>query len=69
MNQPADLTIEQQFSIRSFETQVAQMSREQAQDFLIKLYQQMIVRENMYKHFLKCQWGLESQSFPGGDNG
>lgn len=60
MNQPIDLSLEQQFSIRSFETQVQQMSREQAQDFLIKLYEQMIVRENMYKQFLKRQWGLEA---------
>jgi hypothetical protein len=60
MNQPVELTLEQQFSIRSFETQVQKMSREQAQDFLVKLYEQMVMRENMYKHFLKHQWGLDS---------
>jgi Phycobilisome degradation protein nblA len=59
MSQPVELTLEQQFSLRSFETQVSQMSREQAQEFLIKLYEQMVMRENMYKHFLKQQWGLE----------
>ncbi|NEQ28767.1 MAG: NblA-related protein, partial [Microcoleus sp. SIO2G3] len=30
MNQPVELTLEQQFSLRSFETQVECMSREQA---------------------------------------
>lgn len=60
MNQPVELTLEQQFSIRSFESQVQQMSREQAQDFLVKLYEQMIMRETMYRHFLKHQWGLEA---------
>ncbi|MBW4696078.1 MAG: NblA/ycf18 family protein [Lyngbya sp. HA4199-MV5] len=60
MNQPAELSLEQQFSIRSFESQVQNMSREQAQDFLVQLYEQMVMRENMYKHFLKHQWGLES---------
>ncbi len=59
MNQPVELSLEQQFSIRSFESQVQNMSREQAQDFLVKLYEQMVLRENMYKHFLKHQWGLE----------
>lgn len=59
MDNPVELTLEQQFSIRSFETQVQKMSREQAQDFLVKLYEQMVMRENMYKHFLKHQWGLE----------
>ncbi len=59
MNQPVELSLEQKFSIRSFETQVEKMSHEQAQDFLIKLYEQMIMRETMYRHFLKHQWGLE----------
>ncbi|MEQ8754322.1 NblA/ycf18 family protein [Coleofasciculus sp. G1-WW12-02] len=59
MSQPIQLSLEQQFNIRSFETQVQKMSREQAQDFLIKLYEQMIMRENMYKEFLKHEWGLE----------
>ncbi|GAB4184737.1 MAG: hypothetical protein Fur006_22440 [Coleofasciculaceae cyanobacterium] len=56
-----ELSLEQQFNIRSFQTQVEKMSREQAQDFLIKLYEQMIVRENMYKEFLKHEWGIEAR--------
>lgn len=60
MSQPVELTLEQKFSIRSFESQVNRMSREQAQEFLVKLYQQMIVRENMYKEFLKHEWGISS---------
>ncbi|AFZ46838.1 Phycobilisome degradation protein nblA [Cyanobacterium stanieri PCC 7202] len=59
MNNKTELSLEQQFNLRSFETQVDQMSRDQAKDFLIKLYEQMLVRENMYKHVLKHQWGLE----------
>lgn len=59
MSQPIELSLEQQFNLRSFESQVRQMSREQAQDFLIKMYEQMIVRENMYKSFIRHQWGLE----------
>ncbi len=58
MSEPINLSLEQQFSIRSFQTQVQQMSREQAQDFLVKLYEQMMMRENMYKEFLKHEWGL-----------
>ena len=59
MSKSDQLSIEQQFNIRSFETQVKQMSHEQAQDFLVKLYEQMIIRENMYKEFIKHEWGLE----------
>lgn len=59
MNQPAELSLEQQFSLCSFKTQVSDMSREQAQEFLVKLYEQMMLRETMYRHFLKHHWGLE----------
>jgi len=60
MNQPIELSLEQQFNIRSFQTQVQQMSREQAQNFLIQMYEDMLKREALYKHLLKFEWGLES---------
>lgn len=53
-----NLKIEQQFQIASFKQQVAQMSREQSQDLLVKLYEQMLVQEVTYKQLLKHQWGL-----------
>ncbi|MBF2080216.1 MAG: NblA/ycf18 family protein [Synechococcales cyanobacterium T60_A2020_003] len=37
MDQSAKLSLEQRFSLRSFETQVSRMTLEQAQDFLIRL--------------------------------
>ncbi|MBW4514548.1 MAG: NblA/ycf18 family protein [Timaviella obliquedivisa GSE-PSE-MK23-08B] len=58
MDTPVELSLEQKFSLRSFETQVERMSHEQAQDFLVKLYEQMMVRETMYKNFLKHEWGI-----------
>lgn len=58
MNEPMQLSLEQQFNLRSFETQVNQMSHEQAQQFLVKLYEQMMMRETMYKQFLKHEWGI-----------
>ncbi len=59
MDTPMELSLEQRFSVRSFQTQVQNMSQEQAQDFLVQLYEQMMMRENMYKHFLRHEWGLE----------
>ncbi|MBS0018791.1 MAG: NblA/ycf18 family protein [Arthrospira sp. SH-MAG29] len=58
----SSLSLEQQFNLSSFRMQVNQMSREQAQEFLVNLYEQMLVKENMYQHFLKYQWGLEPNS-------
>ena len=55
-----ELSLEQKFNIRSFETQVKLMSQEQAQEFLVKLYEQMLLRDNMYQDFIRHQWGIES---------
>lgn len=62
MNQPIKLSLEQQFNIRSFAMQVKGMSHEQAQEFLVQLYEQMIMREASYKELLKHQWGIDSGS-------
>ncbi|MBV8885551.1 MAG: NblA/ycf18 family protein [Chroococcidiopsidaceae cyanobacterium CP_BM_RX_35] len=59
MNQSIKLSLEQEFSLRSFADQVQQMSREQAQDFLLKLYEQMMIRETTYQQLLKHEWKLE----------
>jgi Phycobilisome degradation protein nblA len=58
MHQPTQLSLEQQFNIRSFATQTENMSREEVQELLVKLYEEMILRENIYKEVLKHQWGI-----------
>ncbi|MBE9209888.1 NblA/ycf18 family protein [Nostoc sp. LEGE 06077] len=60
MNQPINLSLEQEFSLRSFADQVQQMSREQAQELLLVLHQQMIIQETTYKELLKHQWELNA---------
>jgi len=52
----SELPFEKQFAVLSFERQVDQMSREQAQDFLKALNRSFIAREEMYKRMLKSQW-------------
>jgi len=52
------LTVEQQFSLKTFEIEVQQMSREQAQEMLVNLYQNIIIQENAYKKIIKERWGL-----------
>ena len=54
----SELTLEQQFALRSFKSQVAQMSREQAQELLLKLHEQMLVQETVYKGLLAHDWGI-----------
>jgi hypothetical protein len=65
MNQPIELSLEQEFSLRTFAVQVKQMSREQAQEFLQMLYKQMMIREKTYQELLKHQWEVDSGSILG----
>ena len=59
MNQSTKLSLEQEFSLRSFGDQVQQMSREQAQEFLLKLYEQMMIRDATYQQLLRHEWKLD----------
>jgi hypothetical protein len=54
-----ELSLEQQFGLRSFEAQVKNMSHEQAQDFLVKLYEQMMLPDNAYRSLLQTEWGID----------
>lgn len=58
-NQPTQLTLEQKFALRSFETQVAQMSHDQAQQFAVVLYEQLLVKDALYRELLKKKWGID----------
>ena len=64
MNQPIELSLEQEFSLRTFADVVQQMSGEQAQEFLLMLYKQMMIREKTYQELLKqeCQRSLDPLS-------
>jgi hypothetical protein len=59
MDQAIELTLEQEFSLRNFTDQARQMSREQAQEFLILQYKHMMIRETMYQEILKHEWKLD----------
>ena len=60
MSRSFDLSLEQQFNIRSFEHQIKDMSHEQTQEFLVNLYRQMMLQENSYKNIIKHQWGMDT---------
>jgi hypothetical protein len=58
MNQSTSLSIEQEFHLKSFAAQVQHMSQEQAQEFLIELHWQMMIKEKMYQHLIQQEWNL-----------
>jgi len=55
-----ELTLEQKFNLKSFETQVNKMSETQAKEFLVKLYAQQMIREELYKGFIRQGWGISA---------
>jgi hypothetical protein len=60
MDQAIELTVEQEFNLRCFADQVQQMSREQAQAFLVEQHRLMMLQKTMYQQILKHEWKLDS---------
>jgi hypothetical protein len=58
MNQAKNLSLSEEFQLKKFSDLVQRMSREQAQEFLIELHRQMMMKDNMYQHFIKQEWNL-----------
>lgn len=59
MDEISELTLEQEFNLRGFADQVKQMSREQAQEFLIEQYKLMMLQKIMFQQILKHEWKLD----------
>jgi Phycobilisome degradation protein nblA len=63
MDLPIELTLEQEFLLRSFSDMVQEMSREQAQEFLIDQYKLMMIQQTLYRDLLKQEWKFELDAF------
>jgi hypothetical protein len=50
---PGDLTLEQQFQLRMITLQVRELSLKQAQEYVVEITRQMMVKDNLVKHLLK----------------
>jgi uncharacterized protein YaaW (UPF0174 family) len=53
MEVPAQLTLEQQFKLKVLQEQVKELSKEQAQEYLMEVFRQMMVKDNLVKQLLK----------------
>jgi len=53
MNGKNQLSLEQQFKLQVLTEQVHNLSREQAQEYLLEMFRQMMVKDNLFKHLLK----------------
>lgn len=50
---PGSLSMEQQFTLQVLKDQVQGLSLEQAQEYVIEVMRQMMVKDNLVKHLLK----------------
>jgi uncharacterized protein YdeI (BOF family) len=56
------LTLEQRFSLASFQTQVDKMSLEQAKELLMEAYEQLLLKDYLCKEIVKDSWGLNDRT-------
>ena len=47
------LSLEQQFRLQVLSEQVTNLSQEEAQEYLLEMFRQMMVKDNLVKHLLK----------------
>ncbi len=50
---PGNLSMEQQFKLKVLTDQVQGLSLEQAQEYVVEVMRQMMVKDNLVKHLLK----------------
>ncbi|WP_017295016.1 NblA/ycf18 family protein [Geminocystis herdmanii] len=53
METPTKLSLEQQFKLEVLKDQVKKLSQEQAQEYLIEVFRQMMVKDNLMKQLFK----------------
>ena len=53
MNGTNQLSLEQQFKLQVLSEQVSDLSREEAQEYLLEMFRQMMVKDNLFKHLMK----------------
>jgi len=53
METPNQLTLEQEFKLQVLREQVKGLDLDQAQDYIVELLRQMMVKDNMVKHLFK----------------
>ena len=54
-----ELSVEQQFELKVFETQVQQLSQQDAQMLLVQLRSTMMQQTAYFREMLKEAWGIE----------
>lgn len=54
----SSLTLEQQFNLRRVADRTKALSQEQAQELIVELQRQIMIKDNLYKEIIKHEWGI-----------
>lgn len=55
MSMPGNLSLEQRFKLQMMQNQVKSLDLEQAQEYIVELLRQMMVKDNLVKDILHSQ--------------
>ena len=58
MSEQTKLTIEQKFHLRRVADQTKALSQQQAQELIVELQRQMMIKDNLFKQIIKHEWGI-----------
>lgn len=53
MKTPGNLSLEQEFKLKVLQEQTKNLDLEQAQEYVVELLRQMMVKDNLFKQLLK----------------
>jgi hypothetical protein len=53
MEMPGKLSLEQEFKLNVIKSQVGGLSLDQAQEYVVEVMRQMMIKDNLVKHLLK----------------
>ena len=54
MDLPLTLNLEQQFNLKMYQDQIRDMSQGQAQDALLEVMRQSMIKDNVIRHLMKA---------------
>lgn len=58
MSENNTLTIEQEFHLRKIADQTKSLSQQQAQELIVELQRQMMMKDNLFKQLIKHEWQI-----------
>ncbi|MGD1918883.1 MAG: NblA/ycf18 family protein [Pleurocapsa sp.] len=58
MNHKNNLSLEQEFSLKKISKQAQALSQQEAQELIVELQRQIMIKDNLYRQIIKQEWGI-----------